>query len=212
MARHSIRISVATALSANRFVTSTAMKVGTYTLANSGQPTTPTYSASVRNGRLTTIGISQQGGTSPDDTMGTVAVTGLNVNGVRQTDTITPLANATATGTVPFTVWEKFVGAGWVIDAGDTPTADNIVAGHAAAVIPVSGDGVLKSIVHVVAAAGAITIADSTGTLLVLPSSFATLGVIAVNLPFTGYLSITQVAASDAVYIWDDDPQTVRVS
>ena len=216
--RRSFRVTTTTTAVTNRFVTSVAMANGAYTLANSGQPTTPSYAALTSsaawplvypNGRLVTVSVAQQGGTSPDDTMGTVTITGLTPNGQVATDVITPLANTIATGVVPFVSIRAPVQAGWAIDAGDTPTADNITVGHAADVLPYIGNGFLESMTVLVTAAAAVTVKDRyTGTLFALPNSF-TVGHYELHLPFFGYISFLHAGASDIVYVINDDNPNV---
>lgn len=215
--RRTYRVTTTTTAVTNRFVTSTAMKVGAYTVANSGLATTPASNTAtsttnrhiwpgdiIPNGRLTTIGITQQGGA--DDTMGTVVVKGITVAGGPATDTITPVAGSSATGVIPFVKWTSITGAGWVIDGGGTPTADNIIVGHAAGVIPFLGDGTLESMTIITTAAAAVTVADrDVASLFVLPNSF-TVGHYELHMPFFGYLSITHAGASDIVYVFNDDP------
>jgi hypothetical protein len=98
----------------NRIVTSTNMKVGSYTIA--AQPDVP------RNITVTATAV----GTA--DTMGTITVTGTNYDNAVITETITPVAGSTVAGTKAFETVTSVVGAGWVIDAVEG-TNDTIVVG-----------------------------------------------------------------------------------
>lgn len=95
----------------NTIVTTTNMKVGSYTVAAS--PDVP------RNITVTMTGV---GG---NDTPGTVLVTGTDNLGVTITETLTPVAGSTVAGTKAFKTVTSVVGAGWVINS----TNDTIVFG-----------------------------------------------------------------------------------
>lgn len=181
---NSVYIAAATAAVANRLVTSTNMKVGAYTVANSG--TMPTGGA-----RLITVAA-----TAADtaDTMGTITVVGTGLGGVALTETLIPVAGSTVTGTEWFVTVTSVTGAGWVID-GVEASNDTIVVGCAAAAGCHDGDGVLKRIVLTETAAGTITVADSTGTLALLKASIVE-GSYDFDLEFSGYLTVTAAGAS----------------
>lgn len=181
MALTSTRLSAATAVSANRYVTSTDMKVGAYTLAN----TTP----AVAGARRVTVTHTTVTGA---DTLGTIVVVGKNLSGQTVTDTITPLAGTIATGTVWFASITSVTGAGWVINTGN----DTIVVGHDTAAVIAQGAGVIAKVIVNTTAAATITIADSTGTLAVLKASIAE-GAYEYDLPWSGYLAVTVAGASD---------------
>lgn len=98
----------------DRVVVSANMKVGAYTIA--AQPDVP------RNITVTATA----GGTA--DTMGTILVTGTNVDGDVITETLTPVAGSTVAGAKAFKTVASVVGAGWVIDAVEG-TNDTITVG-----------------------------------------------------------------------------------
>ena len=181
MALTSTRLSAATAVSANRYVTSTNMKVGAYTLAN----TTP----AVAGARRVTVTHTTVTGA---DTLGTIVVVGKNLSGQTVTDTIAPLAGTIATGTVWFASITSVTGVGWVINTGN----DTIVVGHDTAAVIAQGGGIVAKVIVNTTAAATITIADSTGTLAVLKASIAE-GAYEYDLAWAGYLAVTVAGASD---------------
>jgi hypothetical protein len=191
--RMSTRLAAATAAVTDRFVASANMKVGTYTIANA----TP----AVPGARKVTVTHTAVTG---NDTLGTLAVVGKDLLGNTITETITPLAGTIATGNLWFASVTSVTGAGWVINTGN----DTIVVGHTAAAILAEGGGSLAAIAINTTAAGAITIADSTGTLAVLAASIA-VGLYEYEIPFSGYLSVTLAAASDVTVIHTGSVPTV---
>jgi hypothetical protein len=109
---------------ANRLVTTTAMKVGLYTVANSGI-SADGYAHPVTLARTLA-------GTSLD-TAGTVLFTGLDNAGNTITDTLTPgTSTTTVYGTKAFKSVSSIEGIGWVINPDGTSTADTIVCGFGA--------------------------------------------------------------------------------
>src|SRR5580765_7305491 len=102
------RYSAAPAASANRFVTSTNMIVGAYTVAVATMPTTGARHITVTHTAKTGV-----------DTLGTITVTGTNLAGATVTEVITPLNGTTATGVKYFNTVTAIVGAGWVISGGN---------------------------------------------------------------------------------------------
>ena len=101
-----IRGTLLTAADVDYLVTTTSMKVGTYTrAAQLGCPCLITVSATAS-------------GTA--DTMGTITITGTDAFDVAQSETIIPVAGSTVSGTKFFKTvnTDGIVGAGWVIDAG----------------------------------------------------------------------------------------------
>jgi hypothetical protein len=102
------------AIVANHYVTSVAMKVGAYTLANLSP-----VGGGARNVTVTHTAVSTV------DTLGTIVVVGLDLAGNVITDTITPLNGTIASGTYAFASITSITGVGWVTAAGD----DTIVVG-----------------------------------------------------------------------------------
>ena len=95
-------------------VTSTNMKVGSYTVA--AQPEVP------RNITVTATA----GATA--DTLGTITITGTNYEDEVISEVITPVAGSAIAGTKAFKTVTTVVGAGWVIDAVEG-TNDTIKVG-----------------------------------------------------------------------------------
>ena len=107
-----------TAADTDKIVTTTNMKVGSYTVA--AQPYCPS---------LITVTTTASG---TADTQGTITVTGTDIFGITRTDVIVPVAGSTVSGTIYFKTVTTVVGAGWVIDVG--AGNDTIVVG-----VPASG-------------------------------------------------------------------------
>lgn len=108
----------------DRFVTSVAMKVGAYTLANTTMP-----EAGIARKLLITV--TQVGGVN--DTMGTLAIVGTDIAGNALSETIAPDANTTKTTLNAFKTVTSITGAGWVRDAG-AGTEDTIKIGTSEAI------------------------------------------------------------------------------
>jgi hypothetical protein len=124
----------ATAAVANQFVTSTAMKNSTYTVANSGaMPTAGARLITVTHAIVAT-------GT---DTLGTVTVVGTNLGGDPISEAITPLAGTVASGVQWFASVTSVTGAGWIIAGGN----DTIQVGCGARVIVAEGSGIVHSVI-----------------------------------------------------------------
>jgi hypothetical protein len=181
--------SAAQAAVADRFVTVTDMKRGTYGApANAGAM--PSSGA-----RHVTITLTRNG--AVDNPLGTVTITGTNLSGAVITEVITPLDNATATGTKWFkTVTSVIAGATWVT----ADAADSITVGCGAACIVAEGSGELTAIVVNTTAAGTITVSDANGTIAVLPANVA-VGNYQYNVTYSNYLSVILAAASNVTVI-----------
>ncbi len=184
-------LAASTAAVTNRYVTSTNMKVGAYTLAN----TTPTW----QGAGLVTVGHTTVTGT---DTLGTIVVVGVDLSGQTRTDTITPVADSTATGTIPFRTITSISGVGWVINTGN----DTIVVGVAAGSIVCGSSGFLYGIVVNTTAAAAITISDSSRTIATLKASIAEGHYLygagpGGALEFSGFLKVSTTSTNDITVI-----------
>ena len=149
-------IAATTAAVANRFVTTVAMKVGAYTVANAS----PVW----QGGCLVTV---THTAVSTVDTLGTIVVVGTDLAGQTISETITPLNGTVATGTKVFRSITSVTGVGWVSVAGD----DSIVVGCAAGSICLAGHGKLEAIVVNATAAATVVISDARGTIATLPAS-----------------------------------------
>jgi len=173
-----------TAAVANRYVTTTNMKVGAYTLAN----TTPVWSGA---GLVTVTHTSVTG----DDTLGTIVVVGVDLSGQTRTDTITPLAGTVATGTIPFRTITSITGVGWVINVGN----DTIVVGVAAGNIACGSEGQLGGVLVNNAVAAAVTVSDAARTIMVIPASQAagTFYSFGDGVSFAGYLKVATTSTND---------------
>jgi hypothetical protein len=179
-------LAAATGADATRFLASTNMKVGAYTVANSGAM--PTEGARHVTVTHTTV--------AGADTLGVITVTGTDLRGAVISEDIVPLAGTVATGLLWFATVTALVGSGWVA----TSTADTITIGVAAGIIAVAGAGTLHSVVVNTAAAGAVTLTDANGTIAILKSSIAE-GVYVYDVAFTGNLGVTAAAATDVTIV-----------
>lgn len=173
-----------TAAVTNRFVTSTNMKVGAYTVANAS----PVWGG----GCLVTVTHTQVGGVT--DTLGTIVVVGTNLQGQAITETITPLDGTVATGTKVFRTVTSVTGVGWAIDTGN----DTLVVGCAAGNIVSASGGALGGVLVNNSVAAAIVISDAAGTILTVPASQAAgtyynLG----GVEFSGYLKVATTSTND---------------
>lgn len=184
-----IHLAAATSAVTNRFVTSTDMKVGAYTVANSGAM--PTEGARKVTVTHTAVG--------DPDTLGTITVTGTDLAGEVISEDITPISGNTATGTLWFRTITSVEGADWEIDAGEDN--DTIVVGCAAGVIAYEGDCSIHSVVVSTAAAGAITISDEDGTIAILKASVSE-GTYTYDAACSGYLGVAAAAATDITVLY----------
>lgn len=188
MARNTFtNIAATTAAVTNRYVTSTNMKVGAYTKAN----TTPVW----QGAGLVTVTHTQVGGVT--DTLGTIVVVGVDLAGQTQTDTITPLDGTVATGVVPFRTITSITGVGWVIDT----TADTIVVGVAAGSIPSGAPGTLHAVVLNNSVAATIVVSDSSRTIATIPASAAAGLVYLYDCDYAGYLKVATTSTNDITVI-----------
>lgn len=127
------------AAATNRIVTTTNMKVGTYTIANAS----PADNL-CKNVTVTTTA------TGTADTQGTITVAGTDYNSEVISEVIVPVAGSTITGKRAFKTVTAVTGAGWVINP-DTPANDTIVVGFGDVLgLPIRLDGVKGYIMFVV--------------------------------------------------------------
>lgn len=173
-----------TAAVANRFVTSTNMKVGAYTIANAS----PVWSG----GCLVTVTHTQVGGVT--DTLGTIVVVGTSLTGQALTETITPLESTVATGTKIFRTVTSVTGVGWVIDT----TEDTIVVGVAAGSYAAGSGGLLGGILVNNAVAATIVVSDKSGTIVTVPASQAAGTYYNLQgVDFSGFLKVATTSTND---------------
>ena len=149
-----------TAAVTNRIVASANMKVGTYTIANSG---VPVWSG----GALITLTHTTVATT---DTLGTVVLVGKNLTGGATTETLTPVADDEVTSTKVFRSITSATGVGWV-KAG--ATEDTIVIGVAAGSYLADTGTTLGGVLVNNSVATAFSVADARGTIITVPASQA---------------------------------------
>jgi len=174
-------LAVANAATANRFVVSVPMQNAAYTLAATTMPTQGARHVTVTHTLVSTV-----------DTLGIITVVGTDMDGNIVTDIITPLSGTIATGVVWFKTITSITGSGWTAVAG----ADTIVVGCDARIVALSSGGFLHAVNVNTTAAGAITIADNTGTIAILKTSIAE-GQFIYDVTCAGFLEVTLAAASD---------------
>lgn len=184
MASHFTNIAAATAAVANRFVTSTDMIVGAYTIVNSG---VATWSGGFR---VTLTHATVAAGT---DTLGTVTIVGLGMSGQAQTEVLTPVADSTVTGTKIFRSVTSATGAGWVVAGGN----DTLTIGNAAGAYLIDGPGELCSLLINTTAAATVVVADARGTIQTIPASQANGTMYEYEVETVGFLKVTTTGAND---------------
>lgn len=172
-----------TATVANRIVAVANMKVGTYTVANSGV-------AVWSGGFLLTLTHAEVGGGV--DTLGTVVVAGTDLNGQAISETLTPVADSVVTGTKIFKKVASVTGVGWVIGTGNDTISVGVAAGSYAA----GSGGVLGSVIVNTTAAAAIIVSDAKGTIATLKASIAE-GTYPFNVVFSGFLKVATTSTND---------------
>lgn len=174
-----------TAAVTNRFVASTNMKVGAYTVANAS----PVWSG----GCHVTVTTTQVGG--EDDTLGTVVFVGTDLNNQAVTETLTPVNGSTVEGSVIFRTVTSVTGVGWVI--GGAGGNDTIVCGCAAGSYAAGSGGVLGGVIVNNSVAAAITISDKRGTIITVPASQAAGTYYQLNVAYLGYLKVATTSTND---------------
>jgi hypothetical protein len=183
-----VHLAAANTATANRFVVSTNMIVGAYSLAATTMPTP--------GARHVTITHTQVGGVT--DTLGTIAVVGTDMDGNVISESITPLSGTVATGLLWFKTVTSITGVGWVINTGN----DTIVAGCDNRIAALTSGGLLHAVTVNTTAAGTVTLADTNGTVAILKTSIAE-GDYFYDVTCAGFLEVTLGAASDiTVSVW----------
>lgn len=176
-----MNIAATTAAVTNRFVTSTNMKVGAYTVANAS----PAWAG----GCLVTV---SHTAVDAADTLGTIVIVGKGLDGQALTETITPSNGVTVTGTKIFRSVTSVTGAGWVIGGGN----DTIVVGCAAGCYVASSGGVLGGIFVNATAAATVVVSDSAGTIATLKASIAE-GTYLEGIAYSGFLKVATTSTND---------------
>lgn len=172
-----------TAAVTNRFVTSTNMANGTYTVANAS----PTWSG----GCLVTATITAVTG---NDTPGTLTIVGTGVNGQPLTEVLTLVAASTATSSGVFRTITSLTQAGWIINTGN----DTIVVGCAAGNIACGSAGQLGGVLINTAAAATVVISDASRTIMTIPASQAAGTFYDLNgVDFAGFLKVATTSTND---------------
>lgn len=183
----STSISASTAAVTNRFVASTNMKVGAYTVANASPAWNGACFVTVTHTTVVTT-----------DTLGTVVVVGTDLAGNARTETLTPVADSTVTGSVPFRTVTSVTGAGWVI-AGSN---DTLVVGCAAGSIVCGSSGTLYSVLVNVTAAATVVLSDAKGTIQTFPVSAAVGNyVFGPGIDFASYLKVATTSTNDVLVV-----------
>jgi hypothetical protein len=173
-----------TAAVTNRFVTSVAMKVGAYTIANAS----PVWSGGCFVTVTHTIN-------DLVDTLGTITITGTSLAGQVQSESITPVNGTVATSTKVYRTVTGATGVGWV--QGGTG-ADTIVVGCAAGNIACGSGGTLGGVLVNNSVAAAIVVSHAGGTIITVPASAAAgtyynLG----GVDFSGFLKVATTSTND---------------
>jgi hypothetical protein len=175
--------SATTAAVTNRFVTTTNMKVGAYTIANAS----PVWAG----GCLITATISPVTG---NDTAGTLTVVGTNLANQAQTEVITLVDGVGATGTKVFRSVVSATGAGWIINTGN----DTIVIGCTAGNIVCASGGTLGGVLVNNSVAATIVISDARGTIITVPASQAAGTYYDLHdVEFAGFLKVATTSTND---------------
>jgi hypothetical protein len=173
-----------TAAVANRFVASTNMKVGTYTVANAS----PVWAG----GCFVTVTHTEVGGGV--DTLGTITIAGTDLTGAGISEAIVPVNGTVATGTKVFRTVGSVTGAGWVIGTGN----DTIVVGCAAGNIACGSQGQLGGVLVNNAVAATVVISDAGRTIMTIPASQAAGTFYDLNgVDFGGYLKVATTSTND---------------
>jgi hypothetical protein len=180
-------ISATTVAVTNRFVTSTNMSLTPYTIANA--------SPAWQGGTFVTVTHTTVAGT---DTLGTMTLVGTGLDGASQSETITPVADSTATSTKVYRTVTSLTSLGW--SAVSTP--DTFVCGAAAGSIVCGSGGTLFAVVVNATAAATVVLSDSKRTIATLASSIANGHYIyGPGLEFAGFLKVATTSTNDITVI-----------
>lgn len=180
-------ISASTVAVTNRFVTSTNMINGAYTVANAS----PAWQGGCRVVATITA-------VTGNDTPGTLTIVGTDLSGNAITEVLTLVAGGTATGAKVFRTITSITGAGWVINAGN----DTIVVGCEAGSIVCGTSGTCYGIIVNATAAATVVIADSSRTLATLKASMPEgVYIFGPGIDFTGFLRLSTTSTNDVTLI-----------
>jgi hypothetical protein len=183
-------LSSTTAAVTNRIVVSANMANGTYTIANSG------LAPWSQGGFQLTLTHTTVAGT---DTLGTIAVVGVGLDGVAKTETLTPVAYSTVTGVNIYRSITSMTQSGWAA----VSTADTIVAGVAAGAIVCGTSGKLYAVVVNTTQAATVVLADKSRTIGTLKASIAegTYPYGPDGLDFSGFLRVSLTSTNDVTVV-----------
>lgn len=180
-------IAASTAAVANRFVVSTNMSLTPYTIANGGLPVW-------QGGCFVTVTHTTVAGT---DTLGTMTLVGVGIDGQPKTETLTPVADSVVTSTKVYRSVTSLTSVGWVA----VSTADTIVAGVAAGAICVGSSGKLNGIVVNTTAAATVVVSDQSRTIATLKASIAEGSYPFYDLDFAGFLKVATTSTNDITVV-----------
>ena len=179
-------IASTTAAVTNRLVTSTNMKVGAYTVANSGL--SPWGGPFTVTATITAV--------TGNDTAGTLTVVGVGLSGQALTEVITLTDGVGGTGTKIFRSVSSITGAGWVINTGN----DTIVVGVGDGSY-VMGSGTLYGVVLNNSVAAAVVISDARGTIATIPASAAAGTFYRYEVACSGYCKVATTSTNDVTIL-----------
>jgi hypothetical protein len=182
-------LSSTTAAVTIRIVVSTNMANGAYSIANSG------LAPWSQGGFQLTLTHTTVAGT---DTLGTIAVVGVGIDGVAKTETLVPVADSTVTGVNIYRSITSMTQAGWTA----VSTADTIVAGVAAGAIVCGSFGTLYGVVVNATAAATVVLADRSRTIATLAASVANGHYLyGPGIEFAGFLRVSLTSTNDITVI-----------
>jgi len=162
----------------NYLVTTTAMKVGAYTIA--AQPK-GSHVVTVTHTKVAAL-----------DTLGIITVVGTDSDGAAVTEIITPTDSATVTGLLGFETITSITGSGWVITGADN---DTLVVG-VGAIMPPVGKYIYKITCETTAVVASETfVSGSAG-----PKLSSLTGLVAGHAYYGSWSSITMTSGEAIAY------------
>lgn len=184
-------LTAANAADADYFVTSTSMKNGAYTLAQTAPATQGAR-------RITFTHTSENDYYEyPGESLGTLTVVGKVLSGQTITEVVTPVADDVVNSANWFVSLVSVTGAGWVEAGG---VADSIEVGYGADICVIDGVGRLERVVINATHASTVVLADARGTIATLKASIAE-GHYDYDLDISGFLTIDLNGTQDVTVI-----------